>query len=153
MVELRSLTVAIVVCHAEAATLDRLVPPGHGARTLRVAPDEALFVAPGGVADNVRREVADRVAALEPDAIVLDVSDGWAAWALAGLGAAHAFSYLSQLAVPQPGAFVQGDVARVAAKVLAEPDAGLTILVPAYWSEHIRERAVADAHAQEATLA
>jgi hypothetical protein len=39
---------------------------------------------------------------------------------------------------------VQGDVARVAAKVLDEPG-GLTILVPAYWREHLRERAIVDA--------
>lgn len=147
MPELRALEVSVVACHAEAATLDRLVPPGHGARTLRVAPDKVLFVAPGSVAEDVAREVADRVAALEPDALVLDVTDGWAAWSLTGADAHRAFSYLSQLAPPETdgGGFVQGDVARVAAKVLAEPDGGLTILVPAYWREHLRERALHDA--------
>ena len=149
MPELRPLALSVVACHAVAATLDRLVPPGHGARTLRVAPDETLFVAPAGVADDVAREVADRVAALEPDALVLDVTDGWAAWSLAGPGAQRAFSYLSALTPPEAGGFVQGDVARVGAKVLAEPGGGLTILVPAYWREHLRERVLHDARATE----
>ncbi len=149
MPELRATAPSVVTCHAEAATLDRLVAPGYGARTLRIAPDEALFVGPSGVATDMAREVADRVAALEPDALVLDVSDGWAGWSLAGSDAAHAFSYLSAIAPPEPGAFVQGDVARVGAKVLTDPDGAITILVPAYWREHIRERAIADAGAQE----
>jgi hypothetical protein len=151
--DLRALVVSVVVCHAEPETLDRLVPPGHGTHTLRVAADEALFVAPGGVADDVRREVADRVAALEDDALVLDVTDGWAAWTLGGADAVHAFSFLSALPVPAAGTFVQGDVARVAAKVFIEPDGALTMLVPAYWGEHLRERAVADAGAREVSLA
>jgi hypothetical protein len=111
---------------------------------LRTAPDEALFVAGPTVAADVAREVADRIAALDDDALVLDVSDGWAAWLLAGDDAHRALSFLSHLDAPAAGAFVQGDVARVAAKVLDEPD-GLTILVPAYWREHLRERAIVDA--------
>jgi hypothetical protein len=136
--------VAVVLCSADAAALDALVAPGHGARMLRTAPDEALFVAGPAVAADVTREVEDRIAALDHDALVLDVSDGWAAWSLAGDDARRAFSFLSHLDPPSDGVFVQGDVARVAAKVLDEPD-GLTILVPAYWREHVRERAVVDA--------
>jgi hypothetical protein len=142
--DLRDLPLAVVLCGADAAALDRLVAPGHGARMLRIAADEALFVASPTVAEDVRREVEDRIAALDDDALVLDVSDGWAAWSLAGDDAHRAFSFLSQLDPPAAGTFVQGDVVRVAAKVLDEPD-GLTILVPAYWREHLRERAIADA--------
>ena len=65
------------------------------------------------VATDVVREVADRIAALDGDAVVLDVTDGWAAWSLVGDDAAHALSYLSQLDAPQDGGFVQGDVAHV----------------------------------------
>ena len=144
MAELRGAPLAVVLCSADAAALDRLVPPGHGARMLRTAPDEALFVAGPEVAADVTREVEDRIAALDGDALVLDVSDGWAAWSLAGDDAHRAFSFLSHLDPPAAGTFVQGDVARVAAKVLDEPD-GLTILVPAYWREHLRERAIVDA--------
>lgn len=44
---------------------------------------------------------------------------------------------------------MQGDVARVGAKVLADPNGAITILVPAYWREHIRARAIVDAGAEE----
>jgi len=142
--ELRAHALAVVLCSADAIALDALVAPGHRARVLRTAPDETLFVADPGVAAEVVREVADRIAALDDDALVLDVSDGWAAWSLAGDDAGRALSYLSQLEPPDTGGFVQGDVARVAAKVLDEP-AGLTILVPAYWRDHLRERAIVDA--------
>ncbi len=148
MAELRARSLAVVLCAADPAALDALVAPGHGARMLRTARDEALFVAPPDVAPQVGREVADRIAAMDDDAVTLDVSDGWAAWDLTGDDAAHAFSYLSQLDAPIEGAFVQGDVAHVAAKVLGTPS-GLIMLVPAYWRAHVRERAVRDASARE----
>ena len=148
MPDLRPRPVSVILCSADAEALDGLVPPGHGARTLRVAPDETLAIARSDAADVVARELEDRIAALDPDAVVVDVTDGWSAWALTGSDATHAFSYLSALDPPEPGAFVQGDVARVGAIVLGE-DGGITILVPAYWSEHIRQRAVADARATE----
>ena len=144
MAELHARSLAVVLCAADAAALDVLVGPGHGARVLRTAPDEALFVAEPEVATDVAREVADRIAALDGDALVLDVTDGWAAWSLIGDDTERAFSYLSQLDAPADGAFVQGNVAHVGAKVLGEPD-GLTILVPAYWRDHVRERAIQDA--------
>ena len=144
MAELRDVPLAVVLCSADAAALDALVAPGHGARMLRTAPDEALFVASPALAADVTREIEDRIAALDEDGLVLEVSDGWAAWSLAGDDAHRAFSFLSHLDPPSDGAFVQGDVARVAAKVLDEPN-GLTILVPAYWREHVRERAIVDA--------
>jgi len=142
--ELHARSLAVVLCGADAAALDALVAPGHGARVLRTAPDETLLVAAPEVAADVAREVADRIAVLDDDALVLDVSDGWAGWSLIGDDTARAFSYLSQLEPPADGAFVQGDVAHVGAKVLGEPD-GLTILVPAYWRDHVRERAIHDA--------
>jgi sarcosine oxidase gamma subunit len=147
--ELRERDLGVIVCAAEATALDRLVPPGHGARMLRVAPDETMAVVDAAVAEDVRRELADRVAALDADALVLDVSDGWAGIELAGDDAEHAFSYLSALDPPEADGFAQGDVARVAAKVLREAD-GLVILVPAYWRAYVRARAVEDARATEA---
>jgi hypothetical protein len=139
---------AVVLCSADAKALDALVAPGHGARTLRTAPDEALFLCPTELAHDVAREVEDRIAALDGDALVLDVSDGWAAWSLRGDDAGHAFSYLSALDLPTGDGIVQGDVARVAAKVITE-DERVTILVPAYWREHVRRRATEDARATE----
>jgi hypothetical protein len=149
--DLLARSVAVVLCSADAAALDALVAPGHGAMTLRAAPDEALFLCPPGLAHDVAREVEDRIAALDGDALVLDVSDGWAAWSLRGDDAGRAFSYLSALDLPTGHGFVQGDVARVGAKVYVE-DADVTILVPAYWGEHLRRRAIDDARATEVAL-
>ena len=147
MPDLHAIDRAVVLCQASAEALDALVPPGHGSRTCRTAPDEMLFVVDRERAADAEREVADRVAALDDDAVVLDVTDGWAAWSLAGADARAAFAYLSALRLPDSG-LVQGDVAHVPAKVLVEPD-GLLLLVPSFWGAHLRERALADARATE----
>jgi hypothetical protein len=141
--EITSAHVAVLLCQADGGALDALVAPGHGARTLATAPDERLFVCNPEVAGDVERELRDRIAALDADAVVLDVSDGWACLRLTGDDAAPSFAYLSQLDPPEPGAFVQGHVANVAAKVLGDPD-GVTILVRAYWDAHLWERATHD---------
>ena len=146
MPEVRDRSLGVIVCAADPAALDRLVAPGHGARMLRVAPDEAMAVVKRDVTEDVRREIHDRITALDDDALVLDVSDGWTAIALTGTDADHALSYLSALDPPTGDGFVQGDVARVAAKILREPD-GLLVLVPAYWGTHVRTRAIEDAGA------
>ncbi len=151
MPELRHVALDVVLCQADAATLDRLVPPGHGSRILRTAPDELLVVAQAGTGADVLREVADRVAALDPHALALDVTDGWSAWTLSGADANEAFSRLSALEPPEDGAFVQGDVARVGVKAIGEPDGALTLLVPAYWGDHVRQLSLADAGAVEAS--
>lgn len=148
MPELRRAELRVVVCLASPEALDRLVAPGHGARALRVAPDESRFVAASTTAPDVRREVEDRIAAIEGDAMVRDVGDGWAAWALAGGDARDAFAHVSALPPPAAGDWIQGDVTRVGAMVLGEDD-GLTILVPAYWDDHLRTRLVEDAGARE----
>ncbi len=147
MPELRGVERSVVLCQASPGALDALVSPGYGSRTCRTAPDEALIVADHERAAEVEREVADRISALDDEAVVLDVTDGWAAWTLDGTDARAAFAYLSALHLPEEG-FVQGDVAHVPAKVLVEAGA-LVILVPSYWGAHLRERAVADARATE----
>ena len=149
MPDFRALARAVIACHADAETLDALVAPGLGTRTLRVAPDEILVVGPAAMAADVLREVRDRVSALERDALVLDVSDGWSAWSLAGPDAPSAFSFLSPLEAPAPDGWIQGDVARVLAKVIGEADGSLTMLVTAFHSEQLRSRALADARATE----
>jgi hypothetical protein len=144
--ELRERPLGVIVCAADPAALDRLVAPGHGARMLRVASDEAMAVVKRDVTEDVRREIHDRIMALDDDALVLDVSGGWTAISLTGPDADRAFSYLSPLDPPTGDGFVQGDVARVAAKIIREPD-GLLVLVPAYWGVHVRTRAIEDAGA------
>ncbi len=149
MRELAPRSVGVVLCAADAQSLDALVPPGYDARYIRTAPDEALFVASPAVTGDVVRALTDRIGALDDDGLVLDVSDGWASWALEGNDVAAAFAAVSALDVPAPGDAVQGSVAGVAATVLGETDDALTILVPAYWRNHLRERLIDDADARE----
>jgi hypothetical protein len=103
--------------------------PGAG----RVASDEVMVV--GAVADDIRRAI-DTV---DPDALVRETSEGWAEVALDGGDARDVFARLSELELPDGPGYVQGDVARVAVRVLVGQE-GLTLLVPAYWEAHLRRR-------------
>lgn len=138
MPELAPARVSVVLCAASEEALDRLVAPGFGARPIRTAPDESLFVAAQDVGGDVHREVADRVAALDADALTADVTDAWAAWELRGPDARAALLRVSRLEVPDDG-WVQGDVAGLAAKVVGG-SGGLLVLVPASVGEHLRAR-------------
>lgn len=138
MPELASVQVSVVLCAATPEALDRLVPPGHGARAIRTAPDELLFVGPPDVGRDVLREVEDRVVALDTDALALEVTDGWASWVLRGPDARDALRRVSLLEPPLEG-WIQGDVAGLPTKVLADPEE-LLLLVPASTEEHLRAR-------------
>lgn len=107
-----------------------------GATVLRVNAREVLVVGEIDV-EGLRRAVD------EPTAVVGDVSDGWAGFVLAGDDAREAFARVSELRLPGTG-WIQGDVARVAAKVTVEPGR-LTLLVPAMLAAHVEERIRADA--------
>lgn len=144
MPDLLRAEVGVIACLATPEALDRLVMPGRGAIALRTAPDEVLFVTDVVAAPDVEREVRDRIAAVEPGALVDDVTDGWAAWSLRGAGAREAFATVSPLEPPEPGAWIQGDVARVPAKILGGAET-LTILVAAFHDEYLRERLTVDA--------
>lgn len=98
----------------------------------RVAPDEAM------VLGEVPGDLREAVLKLDSDAVILDVTDGWAGWILTGEGLDEAFARLSELELPEDG-YVQGDVAHVPARVISEPGR-LAILVPAMWEDHMRER-------------
>ena len=139
MADLTRAEIAVVLVSATPRALDDLVAPGHGARTMRVASDEALVVVAPTVVDAVVRELVDRIGALDADALVLDVTDGWTAYALGGDAIHHALTFETALDTPADGSFVQGDVSRVGAKLLGT-EAGVTILVPAYWGDYLRGR-------------
>ena len=156
MPELRSVDVGVVAVLAEASALDRLAAEAEaeaeaeakagakagagmdGARLLRTAPDELLILAAPDSREARRRLADEHVASADPDGVVLDVSDGWAALRIDGNDARTAFARLSALELPEDG-WTQGDVAHVATKVVAEPGRVL-ILVPSYWREHVRVR-------------
>jgi hypothetical protein len=132
--ELRILSPTVIAVLASADAIDALRVPG-GATTCRVAPREALVI--GGPDLSAADVVVDG-----QGAIVEDVSDGWAGCALSGDDVHEAFARLSELELPQDG-FVQGDVARIGAKVLAAPGR-VTILVPAMLGAFVEERIRAD---------
>jgi hypothetical protein len=129
--ELREGAVRVTGVFASPEACDRL-PEAY-----RIAPDEAMLL--GDVPEGLEATVL----ALDPDALVLDVTDGWGLLELLGSDAREAFARISELELPERG-FVQGEVARVGVRVLVEDDR-LRLLVPAMWTEHVRERILADA--------
>jgi hypothetical protein len=105
----------------------------------------ACRVSPGEVAlvgDVSEAAVASVVVRLDPDAVVLDVSDGWGAHTLDGPGSREAFARLSELELPIEGSLV-GEVARVGARILVERDR-IDLLVPSMISAYVRERIETD---------
>jgi sarcosine oxidase gamma subunit len=99
----------------------------------RVGPGEVAIV--GDVSSTA---VSQAVRRLDPDAVVLDVSDGWVAHTLEGHGARQALSRLSELHLPVSG-FVQGEVARIGVRMLVEGDR-IDLLVPSIQADHLRDR-------------
>lgn len=140
MLELTRTRVAVVACLASPEALDALEPP-VGARPFRTAPDELLLLAAPERGPEAAALAGSALREHDPDALVLEVTDGWWAWTLSGPDAREAFARLSALELPERGE-VQGELARVPAKVLAEPDR-LHVLVPSPWAEHVRERVLA----------
>jgi hypothetical protein len=136
--EITRTLVGVVTASAEAGALDVLLVPGR-ASACRAADDELLLLCAPPVTDEVAREVATRLAALDPDALVTDTTDGWTAISVVGDDARASFGLLSRLELPEAG-FLQGEVVHVPAKVVAGDDR-LLILVPSIWEAHLHDRA------------
>ena len=130
MAELRIVSPIVIAVLASTHAIDSLRAP-EGATRCRVAPREALVI--GGPELSTAGVVVD-----EHGAIVEDVTDGWTGFELAGDDVHEAFARLSELELPEDG-FVQGDVARIGAKVVAAPGR-VTILVPALLGAFVEER-------------
>jgi hypothetical protein len=103
--------------------------PGAG----RVASDEVIVRGP--IAEDIRRAV--RI--VDPDALIREATEGWAEIVIDGGDPRAVFARLSELQLPDGPDYVQGDVARVAARVFVEEDV-IRVLVPAYWESHLRRR-------------
>ena len=135
MVELIAAELAIVACHGDATALEgwRSIP---SSLHVPVAADEVWLIGPR--ADRTGM-LADAVARL-PDALVVDQTDGWSAWTLAGDGAPEVLARLMLAPVPGTGpALVQGAIAGVPGKVLVG-DGGVQVLVPAPVGDYLRDR-------------
>jgi len=135
--ELRATSPRVVAVLASSGACDRVVPR-DGVRVVRVARREVLLVSD---ADIDVREVGEQVD--EPHAVVDDVSAAWAALLLAGDRSREAFARVCELELPRDG-WVQGEVARAAATVIAEP-ALVTILVASMLAAHVEDRIRTDA--------
>jgi sarcosine oxidase gamma subunit len=98
-----------------------------------LSPGEVAIV--GDASITALRQAVQRI---DPDAVVRDVSDGWAMHTISGERARDAFARLSELELPASG-FVQGAVARVGVRVLVEGER-VDLLVPSMLAAHLRER-------------
>jgi hypothetical protein len=144
VLEVSPVRAAVVTVVADAVAVDA-VASAAGDAALRVAPDEAMLIGDASEAGPLERLALDSSARLDPDALVLETSDGWSAWSLRGDAVLEAFARLSRIPPPPSGAEqgevagVQGEVAEVPAKVLFR-EGELLFLVPAMWREHVRDR-------------
>jgi hypothetical protein len=135
-VTLLSSQFGVVVGFASAAALDAVQAPA-GARACRIASDEIAFVCAPDAAGDLLAAIAPQVVRGDSDGFVLDLSDGWTSFTLTG-EVERAFSYLSELQLPGPGGFVQGDVLRVPVRVLAG-EGQIDLLVPSPWGTYLRD--------------
>ena len=103
--------------------------PGAG----RVASDEVMVRGP------VAEDLGSAILRVDPDALIREATEGWAEVAMEGSDARDVFAQVSALRLPEGPGYVQGDVARVAARVFVG-DEGIRVLVPSYWESHLRRR-------------
>jgi hypothetical protein len=137
--ELRANHVAVVTCVGEPEAVDAVVALPF-ATPCRIAPDEAMLLITFAFAAEFMDRASEVAIAIDPQAIVLDTSDGWTGWSLVGPDVRRAFERLS--AIPLAPGFSQGDVAHVPVKILASEER-IDLFVPAMWSDHLRERILA----------
>ncbi len=100
--------------------------PGAG----RVAADEVIVRGP--IADDLRAAVHT----IDGDAVIRECSEGWSEIVLSGPDARSTVARVSDLPLPDGEGYVQGDVARVAARVFAEEDS-LRVFVRASWASYL----------------
>ena len=139
MLELNLLEASVVACHAAAAVLDAWSPPVD-AYLARIARDEVWLIGSRTDRCSLMRGVEESLHAVALDTLVVDQTDGWTAWSIGGTGAAHAMARLTVMPLElRDGAFQQGAVAGVPAKVIARPT-GYQVFVPAPVGHHLRDR-------------
>jgi len=115
------------VCANEEACDLAMRAPG----AVRVAADEVMVRGP--IAGDLRAAIHT----VDPDALIREATEGWVEVVIDGADARDVFASVSELRLPDGPGYVQGDVARVGARVFVEDD-GIRVLVPAYWDSHLR---------------
>lgn len=138
MLELAPARATVVRCFGEPRALDGFL--SAGAALGRVAPDELWVVGPASAREELTQRARSHLAGADPDGLVVEQSDGWAAFTITGECATTVIARLSSIALPPDGpAFLQGSVADVPAKVLVDSDR-LHLIVPAQLGHHIPAR-------------
>jgi len=128
--ELSTMTPAVTAVLASAEACERVSAlPGACA----ISPGEVAIV--GDASITALRQAVERI---DPDAVVRDVSEGWAMHTISGRGAREAFARVSELELPATG-FVQGSVARIGVRVLVDGDR-VDLVVPSMLAAHLRGR-------------
>lgn len=100
--------------------------PGAG----RVATDEVI------VRGSIAEDLQAAVRTIDADAVIRECSEGWSEIVLSGAHARSTFARVSDLPLPDGGGYVQGEVARVAARVFVEEDT-LRVFVLASLSSYL----------------
>ncbi len=141
MLEIARLRFALVTCVAASSAVDAVLSTG-GDAAFRVAPDEAMVLGEAGTGPRLAETAARAALRVDADAVVVDATDGWTAWALIGARALDAFARLSQIQ-PRERGYLQGEVARVPARVVVGERA-VHVFAPAMWDAFLRQRILAD---------
>ena len=115
------ITAAKLRAFGPADALDALKVPA-GVRAGRVAGDEVLWVGAADELGDLLAALQSQLASLGNRAAVVDHSDGYALFALAGGEREELFARLSSIRIPAAGGFVQGNFAGVPARIFCGPD-------------------------------
>jgi hypothetical protein len=137
VLELGESLTAVVGCYARPAALDALVV--DAVISIRIAHDELLLLAARDEREATTAAAEIALGPLDGRGLVVDVSDGYAAWTVTGEGRFEAFARLCAVPLPHAPAHVQTLFAHVPAKVVVRPDE-LLALVPSVLSHHVKRR-------------
>jgi hypothetical protein len=103
--------------------------PGAG----RVAADEVMVRGP--IAEDLRTAIHT----VDPGSLIRESTEGWVEVVIDGADARDVFASVSELRLPDGPGYVQGDVARVPARVFVHDDA-IRVLVPSSRGSHLLRR-------------
>lgn len=140
MLEFASAQSVVIHCFAEPNVLDMLRRP-KGAMAFRIAVEEIICISARAEGAAVLAALSADLASMDPHALMLDRSDAWAVFTLSGPDRANAFARLCTTPLPQPPAFLQGDIAAVPAKAVIQNDR-IHLMVNSTLGDHLRQRII-----------
>jgi hypothetical protein len=138
VLEFRSAQSTVIHCFAEPDVLDAMHAP-DGAMTFRIAGRELICMASGREGAAIMAALSAAIKNVDPNALLLDRSDGWSVFALSGEDCAKAFGRLCTTPLPQAPGFFQGAIGTVPAKAVVLEDR-IYLIVSSILGHHIRER-------------